>query len=263
MARVAAAVSCLACLSLANCGSSPPATEDTRSGLTELVAAPPGKPRLLVFSRTQGFRHDSIPAGIAALSQLASQQGFGLSSTEDAAQFTDDTLGAFAAIVFLSTTGDVLDAEQQAAFERYIAAGHGYVGIHAAADCEYEWPFYGSLVGAWFKGHSQVTSAQVKIEPVTHPAVASLTSPWSREDEWYGFRDNPRPNVTVLLTVDESSYDPGQGLMGGDHPVSWFHESQGGRAFYTALGHTSKTFTEAAFTSHLLGGIQWAARLAP
>jgi cytochrome c len=246
-----------------SCASAPPAAEDARAGLQELVAPAAGKPRLLVYSRTQGFRHDSIPAGITALSQLAAEQGLGLSGTEDADQFTDATLAPFAAVIFLSTTGDVLNDEQQAAFERYIAAGHGYVGIHAAADCEYDWPFYGELVGAWFKGHSQVTRAQLKVEPLTHPAVAGLTSPWSRDDEWYGFGENPRPNVTVLLTVDETSYDPGQGQMGADHPVAWYHEHQGGRAFYTALGHTTQTFTDAAFTSHLFGGIQWAARLAP
>jgi type 1 glutamine amidotransferase len=229
------------------------------SGLEELVAPMAGQPRLLAFSRTQGFRHDSIPAALTALTQLAREHGFGLSATEDASQFNDATLAPFAAVIFVSTTGDVLNAEQQAAFERYIAASHGYVGIHAAADCEYDWPFYGELVGAYFTGHSSIVSASVSVEPVAHAATAGLTSPWTRSDEWYGFRTNPRPNVTVLLTVDETSYDPGPGAMGTDHPVAWYHLYRGGRAFYTALGHTYQSYDDPLVVGHILGGIEWAA----
>ena len=149
------------------------------------------------------------------------------------------------------------------AFESFIAAGNGYVGIHAAADCEYDWPFYGNLVGAYFGGHSLVVGATLNLEPVTHPALTGLTSPWQWTDEWYGFTANPRPQVTVLLTVDETSYDPGQGMMGPDHPVAWYHAFQGGRAFYTALGHTSESFSDPQFRAHLLGGIQWAAGILP
>lgn len=246
----------------AGCGEGPPTATDTGPPLKELVAAPAGAPSVLVFSRTAGFRHDSIPAGIEALTTLAQQHGFGLSSTEDARQFNDAVLAQFAAVIFLSTTGDILIADQEAAFERYMAAGHGYVGVHAAADCEYNWPFYGKLVGAYFKGHGQVVSAQVKLEPVTHPALAGLSSPWTRTDEWYGFQTNPRPEVTVLLTVDESTYSPEQGEMGADHPVAWYHTNADGRAFYTALGHTRESFSEPLFLGHLLGGIQWAAGIA-
>lgn len=214
---------------------------------------------MLVFSRTGGFRHDSIPAGITALTELAQQHGFGLAGTEDKAQFTDENLARFAAVVFLSTTGEVLDATHEASFERYIAAGHGYVGIHAASDCEYTWPFYGGLVGAYLAGHSLVVPASIEPDPVTHPSLNGVPSPWLRTDEWYGFRSNPRAQVTVLLTVDETTYEPGQGLMGADHPVAWYHSYQGGRAFYTALGHTAETFREPEFLLHLLGGVQWAA----
>jgi type 1 glutamine amidotransferase len=258
------------CISLAlpcaiGCASQPPTadSDDARVGLHELVAATPGQPSILVFSKTAGFRHESIPAGVAALRELATEHGFGLSETQDARQFTDQTLATFAAVVFLSTTGDVLIAEQEAAFERYIAAGHGYVGIHAAADCEYAWPFYGNLVGAYFAGHSLVVSATVKLEPVTHAALTGLPSPWIRTDEWYGFATNPRPQVTVLLTADEATFDPGQGTMGADHPLAWYHEYQGGRAFYTALGHTSESFSEPLVVGHLLGAIQWAAGVSP
>ena len=252
------------CSLLASC-SEPPGedTTDPRSNLTVVLPATAGQPNLLLFTRTAGFRHESIPAGASAIQALAQQHGFGLSVTEDGRKFDDQTLSAFSAVIFLSTTGDILLAAQEAAFERYIASGHGFVGIHAAADCEYDWAYYGGLVGAYFKGHSLVTSASVKPEPVMHAALTGLPSPWQRTDEWYGFRTNPRADVTVLLTVDESTYAAGEGAMGADHPVAWSHPYQGGRAFYTALGHTSETFSDPVFLGHLLGGIQWAAGVAP
>jgi type 1 glutamine amidotransferase len=252
---------CWPCLALALGCSEPPPTSNAKAGKEVLVPPGAGQPNVLVFHRTQGFRHESIPAGLSALTELARQGGFGLTATEDAQQFA--ALDAYDAVIFLSTTGDVLDASQQAAFEGFIAAGNGYVGIHAAADCEYDWPFYGNLVGAYFGGHSLVASATLNIEPVTHPAVTGLVSPWPWTDEWYGFKTNPRPQVTVLMTVDETSYDPGQGMMGPDHPVAWYHAFQGGRAFYTALGHTSESFSDPQFRAHLLGGIQWAAGILP
>jgi cytochrome c len=244
---------------VSGCGEGPPASDNPHAGAKELVAPQASGPNILAFTRTQGFRHDSIPAAVQALTTLAEQNGFGLTETQDSALFTDATLAQFSAVAFVSTTGDVLNEAQQAAFERYLAAGHGYVGVHAAADCEYDWPFYGGLVGAYFAGHSLITSASVKVETTAHPSTASLSSPWTRSDEWYGFRANPRQAVTVLLSVDETSYDPGEGRMGADHPVAWYHSYQGGRAFYTALGHTPQSFSEPQFLSHLLGGIEWAA----
>jgi cytochrome c len=252
----------LGLLALPACSEPPTNEPDDRAGLHVLVAAAPGQPSILVFSKTAGFRHESIPAGVAALKALAQQHGFGLTQTEDGRQFTDQALSGFAAVVFMSTTGDVLIAGEEAAFERYIAAGHGFVGVHAAADCEYDWAYYGGLVGAYFAGHSLVVPASVKLEPVTHAALSGLPSPWQRTDEWYGFRTNPRTSATVLLTVDETSYDAGQGMMGADHPVAWYHDYQGGRAFYTALGHAPESFSDPVFLGHLLGGIQWAAGLA-
>lgn len=260
-----AATLCLGPLS--GCAGSPPtapaADPESTPDSTVLVAAAAGQPQVLVFSRTAAFRHQSIPAGLAGLTQLAQQYAFGLTATEDHAQFNDAFLASFAAVVFLSTSGDVLDDAEQAAFERYIAAGHGYVGVHAAADCEYDWPWYGGLVGAYFMGHSDVVTASLKLEPVVHPSLMGLQWPWTRSDEWYGFRPNPRNQVTVLLSVDEASFDPGPGSMGADHPVAWYHPYQGGRAFYTAFGHTAESFSEPAFLSHLLGGLQWAAGSVP
>ena len=215
--------------------------------------------QLLVFSRTAEFRHESIPAGIGALQGLADERGWELVASEDPTRFADESLGGFDVVVFFSTTGDVLDGEQEAAFERFIRSGKGFVGVHAASDTEYDWPWYGELVGAYFLAHPPVQVASVSVEEALHPATAGLPSPWLRTDEWYGFQTNPRAEVQVLLSLDEASFDPGEGSMGGDHPIAWCHEYDGGRSFYTALGHTIESYSEPEFLQHLAGGIEWAA----
>ncbi|MGP3972390.1 ThuA domain-containing protein, partial [Streptomyces sp. 6N223] len=212
---------------------------------------------ILVFSKTAGFRHDSIPDGIAALQELGAENNFTVTATEDGAAFTTDNLAQYKAVVFLSTTGDVLDTAQQTAFEEYIAAGGAYVGIHSAADTEYDWPFYGELVGAYFASHPEIQAATVTVEDTTHPATAHLPPTWQRTDEWYNYQTSPRDNVQVLASLDETSYTGG--TMNGDHPIAWCHEYAGGRSFYTGGGHTSESYTEPEFRAHLLGGIRWAA----
>jgi type 1 glutamine amidotransferase len=212
---------------------------------------------VLVFSRTLGFRHDSIDEGIAAIRQLGAANDFTVTATEDPAKFTAANLAQYEAVVFLSTTGDVLNASQQTAFEQYIAAGHGFVGVHSAADTEYDWPWYGGLVGAYFNNHPSIQQATINVVDTTHPATAGLPQRWARTDEWYNFRTNPRPDVHVLATLDESTYSGG--AMGADHPIAWCHDYAGGRAFYTGLGHTAASFAEPLFRQHLLGGIQYAA----
>jgi len=211
---------------------------------------------LLIFSKTAEYRHDSIPAGIQGLTGLAAEHGWTATATEDAARFNDGDLANYDAVIFLSTTGDVLNAAEQAAFERFIRSGRGFIGIHAASDTEYDWDWYGQLVGAYFREHPPVQAADIVIEDAA--AGAGLPSPWRRSDEWYAFRSNPRPNVQVLLTLDESSYSPGTSSMAGDHPIAWRHEHDGGRAFYTALGHTSESYAEPAFLAHVAAGIAWA-----
>jgi len=214
--------------------------------------------RILVFSSTAGFRHSSIEPGIAALRDLGTANGFTVDATEEAGQFTTANLGRYKAVVFLSTTGDVLNGEQQAAFLSYIRKGGGFVGIHAAADTEHGWPWYGGLVGAYFASHPEPAQARIRVENRDHPSTRTLPDPWIRFDEWYDFEQNPRSQgVTVLLTLDESSY-PG-GRMGDDHPIAWYHEYDGGRAWYTGGGHTDASFSEPAFLEHLLGGIRYAA----
>ncbi len=158
------------------------------------------------------------------------------------------------------TPCEVLNADQQAAFERYIHHGGGYAGVHSASDTEYDWPWYGQLVGAYFDrvhGHSQVVQATVHVTDRTHPSTVMLPALWVRTDEWYNFASNPRDHVHVLMTVDEQTYRGG--VMGDDHPIAWYHEYDGGRAWYTAMGHTSESYREPLFLAHLWGGILYAA----
>jgi hypothetical protein len=191
--------------------------------------------RVLLFSRTAGFRHDSIPSAVAALTELGGANGYTTEATEDPTQFSPLNLARFRVVVFLLTTG-----------------------VHSAADTEYDWPYYGALVGAYFKAHPTVQQASVRLEAADTPATAGLPSPWVRTDEWYDFRSNPRPNVTVLATVDESTYTGG--TMGPDHPIAWTHPTPGGgRAFYTAMGHTITSYAEPLFRAHLAGAIRWVA----
>ncbi|GAA4555083.1 ThuA domain-containing protein [Planotetraspora kaengkrachanensis] len=216
--------------------------------------------KILVFSKTAGFRHSSIPNGIAAIRQLGAANGFTVVATEDAAAFTTANLAQYQAVVWLSTTGDVLDGAQQAAFQSYIASGGGYVGVHAAADTEYDWPWYGGLVGAWFNSHPATQQAVVRVEDRANVSTSHLPQAWTRTDEWYNYRTNPRANVKVLAGLDESSYSGGSM---GDHPITWCHDYMGGRAWYTGLGHTEESYADPNFTRMLLGGIQIAARAKP
>jgi len=225
--------------------------------------APPGGPSpvsptfsVLVFSKTAGFRHDSIPAGINAVRQQGSARGFSVDASEDGATFSDEALAKYKVVVFLSTTGDVLNSAQEAAFERFIRRGGGFVGVHSATDTEYDWAFYGALVGAYFAGHPDIQNATIQIEDPSHPALASVPRPWTRRDEWYNFRRNPRGSVNVLATLDERTYTGG--TMASDHPIVWSHTYEGGRSFYTALGHTQESFAETTFVDHLGRAILWA-----
>lgn len=218
--------------------------------------------RILLYSRTLGYRHgDSIAAGQAALVTRLAQDGIEVDSTEDPLRFRDDELARYGAVAFFYTTGnDVLDAEGKAALEAFVRAGGGWVGVHSAADTEYEWPFYGELVVAPFLSHPPIQPAAVLVADAAHPATAGAPSPWMATDEWYDFRANARDTsgVRVLLTVDEATYTGG--VMGADHPCAWAHERAGGRAFYTALGHVAERWDEPAFLEHVAGGVRWAMR---
>lgn len=218
---------------------------------------PQPSPRILVFSLTKGFRHSSIAAGHTALRKLGQAHGFAVDSTENPAFFTNSILQQYRAVVFLHPTGDVLNAAQEAAFERYIRAGGGFAGVHGAADCEYDWQWYGRLVGGYFHSHPEIQEALLQRKDKKHPATAHLPDVWTFTDEWYNFKpESFNRDVAVLLNIDENSYTGGN--MGEYHPVAWYHSFEGGRAFYTNLGHRSETWQDERFLLHLLGGIRYA-----
>lgn len=218
---------------------------------------PPSPPpaRILVFSRTTTYRHGSIEVGVEAVRALCTAAGIEVEATEDQAVFRDDHLAAFGATLWLSTSGEVLDADGRQALQRFVAAGGGYVGVHGASDTEYGWDWYGQLVGTWFDRHPDIQAADVEVVDRGHPATAHLPAVWPRVDEWYDFVRPPRSDARVLARVDESSYLGGG--MGDDHPVVWCHDHEGGRSFYTAMGHTQESFAEDHFRGHLAGAIRW------
>jgi glucose/arabinose dehydrogenase/type 1 glutamine amidotransferase len=217
--------------------------------------------RVLVFTKTAGFRHDSIPAGIDAVTTLGAANNFSVTATEDSTFFTPDNLAAFKAVIFLSTTGDVLDDTQQTAMQAYVDGGGGFVGVHAAADTEYDWPYYDGLVGTHFASHPGIQQATLLNEDRTHPATQHLGPTWTRTDEWYNYRANPRSRVHVLQRLDESTYSGGS--MGADHPITWCHPQAQGRSFYTGLGHTTESYADPTFRALLLGGIRYVMGVAP
>src|ERR1051325_9478996 len=211
--------------------------------------------KVLVFSATAGFRHDSITNGIAAIQALGSTNGFAVNATEDATAFSDGNLAQYKAVIFLCTTGDVLtNTAQETALQNFIGAGGGWVGIHSAADTEYAWPWYGGLLGAYFASHPAIQTATVKVIDPIDPSTSMLPRRWVRTDEWYNFQTNPRGSVHVLATLDETTYSGGS--MGYDHPIAWSHNYGGGRAWYTAMGHTPASYSEPLFLNHLLGDRQ-------
>jgi len=213
--------------------------------------------RILVFSKTAGFRHESIGAGIEAIKAMAKKHNIAVDTTENAANFNEENLKRYNAVIFLSTTGDVLNQEQQNDFERFIQAGGGYLGIHAATDTEYDWPWYGKLAGAYFTSHPNnpnVRTADFLTVDHKHPASDSLPDKWQRTDEFYNFK-NINPDIHVLVKIDEKSYEGG--TNNGDHPMAWYHEFDGGRAFYTAMGHTDESFQDPLVLRHIWGGLQY------
>lgn len=228
---------------------------------TALVASTVVAPAwsLLVFSKTAGFRHDSIEVGTQAIRELGQANDFGVDHTEDSTKFTKDNLSKYKLVVFLNTTQDVLNDDQQVAFESYIRGGGGFVGVHAASDTEYKWPFYRELVGAYFVSHPHIQKATVEVLDQKHPSTAHLPARWERTDEWYDFDAAPAEGVHILCKLDTTTYQNHK--MGANHPIAWCHEKFKGRSWYTGGGHTKESYAEPAFRQHLLGGIQWVARL--
>ena len=212
---------------------------------------------VLVFSRTTEYRHESIPNGIRMIEELGRDQAFSVTSVEDPDVFSAETLDTIEVVIFLNTSGDILNAKQQDAFEEFIRNGGGFVGIHGASATEYDWSWYGQLVGSFFKDHPKIQRAELTVVDRDHISTRHLPARWTWRDEWYNF-DRPLPDgLKILITIDENTYSGGS--MGDPHPIAWLHEFDGGRSFYTALGHIPESYDEALFREHVLGGILWAA----
>ena len=211
---------------------------------------------ILIFSKTLEYRHDSIEPAIAAIEGLGLKNNFNVFHSEDASIFNSRRLRYFNAIVFLNTSGDVLDSLQEEYFKKYIQGGGGWVGVHCATDTETDWVWYGQLAGAYFNGHPDIQKANLIIVDKSHSSTKNIPDVWSHIDEWYNF-NYTNPDINILINLDENSYEGG--TNGPNHPISWFHSFDGGREFYTALGHTVEAYSDKYFLSHLVGGIQWAA----
>ncbi len=236
------------CFVICACAQEEPAKEDENVKMPELV---------MVFTKTEGWRHKSIEKGVQTLRDLGRQNGFVALQTESGEDFTSQNLQNYKLVVFLNTTMDVLNGAQQRAFESYIKGGGAYLGVHAAADTEYGWPWYGKLVGGYFDSHPNdpnVRKATIDVVSKAHPSTEHLPDSWMRTDEWYNYKDLSS-STTVLLNLDESTYEGG--TNGSNHPIAWYHEFDGGRAFYTGGGHTEDSYDEPMFRKHLLGAIEW------
>jgi type 1 glutamine amidotransferase len=213
--------------------------------------------QILVFTKTMGYRHKSIEKGVETLKNLGKENNFSVTQTEDSLQFNEANLKKYDLVLFLSTTMDVLGTDQEQAFKNYINSGGNYMGIHAASDTEYGWPWYGKLVGAYFTSHPNdpnVREAKMNVVNREHLSTAHLNDTWVRNDEWYNY-DNINPDIEVLIYLDETSYEGG--TNGDNHPIAWYQEFDGGRVFYTGGGHTKESYDEPDFQKHLVGGINY------
>jgi type 1 glutamine amidotransferase len=211
--------------------------------------------RVLVFTKTTRYHHESIPAGIKAIQQMGLQNNFEVDTTTDSHKFSAENLSKYSVIIFLSTSGELLDPSQQLSLQNYIRSGGGFVGIHSASASEKKWPWFGKLIGAVFTDHPEPQIGNVTVLDKADASVANIPSPWVRKDEWYNFETIPT-NVHLLLGVDEKSYKGGKN--GPIHPLAWKHEFEGGRVFYTALGHFSEAYQDKLFLNHILEGIKYA-----
>lgn len=214
------------------------------------------KYNVFIYSNTNGFRHECIEPGTIALESYFKLHNISSTHSEDSSMFTIDKLKPFDVVIFFQTTGNVLDSIQQNAFQQFIRSGKGFVGIHSASDTEYDWPWFTGLLGAQFANHPDIQKGTVLKTDTSHIACKHLPDRWTRTDEWYNFKQTPS-NVQVLLSADESTYQGG--TMGTNHPIAWCHEYDGGRAFYTALGHTVESYQDTMFLEHILQGVKWAA----
>lgn len=222
--------------------------------------------KVLLVTKTAGWHHESIDQGVVAINELAAKHNFTVQRHQDMHKLTDDYLKNIDAVILLSTTMDIFNDEEQAAFERYIQSGKGYVGIHAASDTEYDWPWYTQLVGHMFRIHPTQQTAKINAIDHNFPGMEHFPDTLLFTDEWYEFNEATVEGLNYLITINENTYDPkadwgrvaGDG-MGDFHPIAWYHEFDGGRSFYTAIGHIPAVYSDDYFLAHLYGGIYWAA----
>ena len=210
--------------------------------------------KVLIFSKTNGYRHESIEAGIFAIKKLGTENNFEVDATEDSLYLTDANLKNYKTVIFLSTTGTILGKAQEVALQNFIHNGGGFTGIHAATDCEYNWQWYVKMIGANFLSHPQQQEAKLVIVDAGNISTKHLPATWVRKDEWYNFK-NMNPDVKVLIKIDETSYTGGKN--GDNHPMAWYHEYEGGKIFYTELGHTKESYSDPLYLQHILGGIKY------
>lgn len=217
------------------------------------------EPTVLVFSKTGAFRHRSIPAGISFFKNLKKETNWKIDFSEDGNDFSSENLKNYNVVIFLNTTGNIFNENQKKAFKKYISNGNGFVGIHAASDTEKEWPWFTNMIGATFKDHPKVQNATLHIDNSSeHPAICPLKKEETFKDEWYNFLKPVAKHVNVLATVDESSYT-GKKMNTKNHPIIWYHHYNGGRIFYTGLGHTNASYTDIRFKKMIKGAVLWAA----
>lgn len=242
-------------LSLATCSAIKPGETHEQSFVKQEQA------RVLIFSHSTGWRHKSIETGVEALKALGAREGYEMVATEDPAIFSTESLKDFDAIILLNTTADGKTensywfvGERKAAFKAFVQNGGGIVGIHAATDSHYDWPWYGKMIGGYFKRHPKGTpTGTLTVVNADHPSTADIPTEFVRTDEWYYVKDF-NTDVTLLVTIDPVSIgQPDE----GPQPVAWFHEYDGGRVFYTSMGHTNETYAEPIFLSHVAGGLHW------
>lgn len=222
--------------------------------------------KALLVTTTKGWHHESLHAGVLAIQQLGVKNFFDVTLWENPNGFNDKYLEQFQVIIFLNTTGDIFDTAQQKVMERFIRGGKGFVGIHSASDTEYDWDWYTKLVGRMFHIHPAIQTAKLKVLDAKFPGLQDFADGKLWTDEWYDFTPEKTSGLNYILSVDETTYNPKVSWgakksdgMGAMHPISWYHNYDGGRAFYTALGHIPVIFSDQAFLSHVYAGILWAA----
>jgi type 1 glutamine amidotransferase len=222
---------------------------------------------VLLFTKTDGWHHSSIHDGVSAMRKLAQRHNFGLEWHEFAGlAINDEYLAKFDLVVLLNTTGNIFNEEQQQAFKRFIQSGKGFVGVHSASDTEYDWEWYGKLVGHYFDIHPKNQTAMLVKQDNTFPGMQGFNERHLWTDEFYNFLPANIEGLNYLLTIDETTYSPKADWgnkksdgMGEFHPMAWYHNFDGGRSFYTALGHLPGVYEDDVFLAHLYGGIYWAA----